>query len=192
MSSGTGSDGSEGGLAAAVVAVAERRDRAAFARLFAFYAPRAKAYFRGFGADDATAEALAQDAMLAVWREAARFDPRRTDAATWVFALVRGIGVTGLRRERRPDFDAGDPALIQPAYNVPSEDDAGGGPERVSRAVLAAVERLPDEEAKLLRMFYQGQEVGAAGAGATGVAGGGNPRLRRVLARLREALGGDR
>ena len=39
----------EAGLEADLRAVAERRDREAFGRIFAFYAPRVKAYLRRLG-----------------------------------------------------------------------------------------------------------------------------------------------
>jgi len=183
----SGNDG-KGELAACLLAVAERRDREAFGRLFAFYAPRAKAYFRALGADGAAAERLAEEAMLVVWREADRFDPRRDELATWMFAVVRNLGVAALRRVPRPDFDPGDPALVRESYNV-----AEPGPERVGRAVTATVEQLPDDEMKLLRTLYQGPTTEPAlppAAGEPEVAGGGG-RLRRVLAKLRGVLGGE-
>ena len=48
-------------LAALLWAVGQQRDRGAFARLFAFYAPRLKAYFLRLGSSAAVAEDLAQD-----------------------------------------------------------------------------------------------------------------------------------
>jgi DNA-directed RNA polymerase specialized sigma24 family protein len=178
MASVTEEQRGEAELAAALLAVAERRDRDAFALVFAFYAPRAKAWFRGLGADEAAAEELAQEAMLAVWRGAAGFDRRHADASTWVFTLVRGTAARALRREPQPDFDAEDPALVAEPYNASSENGPAVLPPTGS-AVRAVVERLPDDEVKLLRMFYQGQEAGT-----------GSARLRGALARLRDALAG--
>ena len=191
MASVTEGQRREAELAAALLAVAERQDRDAFALLFAFYAPRAKAWFRGLGTDKAAAEELAQEAMLAVGRGAAGFDRRRGDASTWVFTLVRATAVRALRRESRPDFDPEDPALVAEPYN-PSSEIGPAVPSPTGSAVQAVVERLPDDEVKLLRMFYQGQEPAgtgsAAGSGLSAAAGGA--RLRRVLARLRDALKG--
>jgi RNA polymerase sigma factor (sigma-70 family) len=178
MESVTEGQRGEAELAAALLAVAERHDRDAFALLFAFYAPRAKAWFRGLGADEAVAEELAQEVMLAVWRGAAEFDRRRGDASTWVFTLIRGTAVRALRREPRPDFDPEDPALVAGPYNAASEN-GPAVPSPTGSAVQAVVERLPDDEVKLLRMFYQGQEPSA-----------GSARLRGALARLRDALAG--
>jgi RNA polymerase sigma factor (sigma-70 family) len=181
----------EAELAAALLAVAERQDRDAFALLFAFYAPRAKAWFRGLGADEAMAEELAQEVMLAVWRGAAGFDRRRADASTWVFTLVRDTAARVLRREPRPDFDAEDPALVAEPYNAPSEI-GPAVPSPTGPAVQTVVERLPDDEVKLLRMFYQGQEPGAGRVAEPGLsAATGSARTRRALARLRDALTGS-
>ena len=58
------------GWAALIQAVAVRRDRAAFARLFEYFAPRIKAYMQRSGATDASAEELAQETMPAAWRKA--------------------------------------------------------------------------------------------------------------------------
>jgi hypothetical protein len=57
--------------------IAETRDRAAFQELFEHFAPRVKAYAMKLGAPAQTAEDLAQEAMLTVWRKAGLFDPAR-------------------------------------------------------------------------------------------------------------------
>ena len=51
-----------------LVAVAERKDRAAFVRLFDHFAPRVKSYLRRLGVGDSQAEDLVQEVMLTVWR----------------------------------------------------------------------------------------------------------------------------
>src|ERR1700685_2985287 len=56
-------------------AIAEKEDRAAFASLFEFYAPRIKAMLMRRGAAGDAAEDLAQETLLTVWRKAAYFDP---------------------------------------------------------------------------------------------------------------------
>ena len=80
MSSGEAS--AEAGLEADIQAVAEHRDKAAFARIFAFYGPRVNAYLRRLGAEAATAEDLTQDVMLTVWRRAGQFDFVRATVTT--------------------------------------------------------------------------------------------------------------
>ena len=60
-----------------IVAIAERRDRAAFVALFEFYAPRVKSMLMRLGVGAETAEDIAQDTLLAVWGKAAQYDPAR-------------------------------------------------------------------------------------------------------------------
>ncbi len=59
----------------------ELRLLAAFAALFEYFAPRIKAFMLRSGAGDASAEELAQETLLAVWRKATLFDPASSGAA---------------------------------------------------------------------------------------------------------------
>ena len=72
-----------------LVAVAVQRDRAAFAALFAFYAPRVKSFMRRQGMSPSTAEDVAQETMLLVWKKASYFDPSRAGVSTWIFTIAR-------------------------------------------------------------------------------------------------------
>ncbi len=84
-----------------IEAVALRQDRAAFAALFSFFAPRVKAYLLKTGTSESQAEELAQEAMLAVWRKARLFDPASAGVATWIFTIARNLRIDAIRRERR-------------------------------------------------------------------------------------------
>ena len=53
--------------------IAERADPAAFRELYEAYGPRVKAYMMRQGADAGTAEDLAQETLLTVWRKAALY-----------------------------------------------------------------------------------------------------------------------
>ncbi len=59
-----------------LAAIAAKQDRAAFAALFGFYAPRIKTMLMRNGAAADTAEDIAQETLLTVWRKAAHYDPR--------------------------------------------------------------------------------------------------------------------
>ena len=56
--------------------VAERGDVEAFRKLFQEFAPRLKSYMMRKGADAATAEELAQETLLTVWRKARLYHSR--------------------------------------------------------------------------------------------------------------------
>src|SRR6201999_2797493 len=84
-----------------IVAIAQCQDREAFAQLFQYFAPRVKAYLKRAGLNDAAAEEIAQETLLAVWRKAALFDPVGLSASGWIFTIARNLRIDLLRRERR-------------------------------------------------------------------------------------------
>lgn len=133
-----------------IEAVALRRDREAFSRLFDYYAPRLKAYLMKSGAPAGAAEDFAQDAMLTVWRKAELFDARKARAATWIFTIARNRRLDALRRERRP----------LPAPEIELDAEAPDRPDRLLDAaedadrVRDALMRLKPEQAQVLRLAF--------------------------------------
>lgn len=79
--------------------VAERGDVEAFRCLFDHYAPRLKAFMMRQGTDAATAEELAQETLLTVWRKASLYAGDKGSAATWIFTIARNLRIDRLRRE---------------------------------------------------------------------------------------------
>ena len=154
-------------LAGDVAAVGRRRDRAAFAALFAHFAPRVKMYLLRLGMTEARAEELAQETMLMVRQKAALFDPDRAAASTWLFAVARNLRADALRRERprtAPVGEAGGElplgaAATQAAAAVP--DAAPGAEEMLAAArrearLRDALHALPEEQARVLELSYFG------------------------------------
>ena len=85
-----------------IEAIAARQDRAAFAALFRHFAPRLKAFVMRGGTDADTAQEVAQEALVMVWRKAASFDRTRASAATWLYTIARNKRIDLLRRGARP------------------------------------------------------------------------------------------
>ncbi|MBX9683409.1 MAG: sigma-70 family RNA polymerase sigma factor [Hyphomicrobium sp.] len=79
--------------------IAERGDVEAFRKLFQAYAPRVKAYMMRQGADPNTAEELAQETLLTVWRKAGLYSGEKGSATTWIFTIARNLRIDRLRRE---------------------------------------------------------------------------------------------
>ena len=103
-----------------IEAIAARQDRAAFAALFRHFAPRLKAFVMRGGTDADTAQEVAQEALVMVWRKAASFDRTRASAATWLYTIARNKRIDLLRRGARP-IDTEDWLVV---YS-PEEEDAG-------------------------------------------------------------------
>ena len=91
-----------------IQAIAARQDKAAFATLFRHYGPRVKAFLMRGGSDSETAQEVAQEAMIMVWRKAASFDRTRAAAATWIYTIARNKRIDHLRRTGRPPIETED------------------------------------------------------------------------------------
>jgi RNA polymerase sigma-70 factor (ECF subfamily) len=166
--------------------IAQGRDRVAFAALFAFYAPRIKgqAMRNGLAAD--AAEDVAQEAMLSLWARAAQFDPARGNASAWLFAIAANARNDRLRKEARPPpadwLDAG-------LDHAPAEADIAGAD---AARVAEAVEGLPDEQKRILRLsYYRGAAHSEISRELNLPLGTVKSRLRLAINRLREALGSE-
>lgn len=168
-----------------MAAVAERRDRTAFASLFDHYAPRLKAFLMRQGVEASAAEELVQETMLTVWRRAETFDPKQAAVATWIFTIARNKRIDRLRRENKPELDPHEP-MFHP--ELQSADEAVDKRQQAVR-LRRAIANLPQEQAELVRMAYFGDMVHTSIAEETGVAlGTVKSRLRLAMKRLRRAL----
>lgn len=175
--------------AALLVAVGRDRDKQAFARLFQHYAPRLKAYMRRLGADDTSAEEVAQEAMLAIWRKAHLYDPAKAGAGTWIFAVARNLRIDLIRRERRPEIDPEDPALVP--EDLPRADEHVGARQR-EKLVRDAIRTLPPEQAEVVRLsFYEEKPHAAIAEELNLPLGTVKSRLRLAFRKVRTALGDD-
>jgi RNA polymerase sigma factor (sigma-70 family) len=170
-------------------AVAQSGDRQAFALLFQYYAPRLKTYMRKLGTEDAVAEELAQEAMLAVWRKAASFDPGRANAGTWIFAVARNLRIDMLRKEKRPEIDFDDPELVpDPA---PRADEVMATQQSESR-IRAAMVGLSAEQTEVVTLsFYEDTPHAEIAARLKIPLGTVKSRLRLAMKRIRFELGDD-
>lgn len=163
-------------------------DRTAFAVLFRRFAPRVKAYMMRLGADHGTADELAQETLLIAWRRASTFDRRQSSVGTWLFTIARNKRIDAIRRERRPDFDPNDPALVP---EQPTAADVLIDAAERETSVRAAMKTLPEEQIDLLRLaFYDGLSHRDI-ADRTGLPlGTVKSRLRLAFGRMRRLVGG--
>jgi len=172
---------------ALIRALAEAADREAFATLFGYFAPRVKAWMMRSGASDMSAEELAQETMLAVWRKAALYDPARAGPATWIFTIARNLRIDALRKERHPDTLLPDPAEM--AEEAPRGDRILETNEREGR-VARAMAILSPEQAEVIRMaFFQDKPHSEIERDLGIPLGTVKSRLRLAMARLRGVLG---
>ncbi len=131
--------------------IAERGDVEAFRKLFQAYAPRVKAYMMRQGANPDTAEELAQETLLTVWRKAGLYSGEKGSATTWIFTIARNLRIDRLRRElswvELPDGHDEEPSPDALPDELLSEQ------ERKIR-VQAALATLPPDQFEVVSLSY--------------------------------------
>lgn len=138
----------------ALLADCARRDQSAFERLYRLTAPRLFALCISMLRREDLAEEVLQEAFLQIWRDAARFDPNRATAMTWMAVIIRHRALDLLRRRTESRF--GEPE----GYDAP---DTEPGPLEVllrgfdNHALELCLEQLSEEQRKsIVLSFFRG------------------------------------
>jgi RNA polymerase sigma-70 factor (ECF subfamily) len=169
-------------------AIATQGDRTAFTSLFLRFAPRVKSYLMQLGLDAGSAEELAQEVLLVVWRKAAQYDPERATAAAWIFTIARNLRIDLVRRTRLT-MPISDPA-DEPPPTPPA--DAILAAENRGTRVRAALASLPAEQADVVRLSFFDDRPHADIERVLGIPlGTVKSRLRLAMSRLRALLEDD-
>ncbi|MGI4856665.1 MAG: sigma-70 family RNA polymerase sigma factor [Janthinobacterium lividum] len=175
--------------------VAEHADRAAFAELFAYFAPRLKGFLIRAGTSHEQADDLSQEAMLLVWRKAAQFDASKAGAATWIFTIARNLRIDAARR-RVIDTVAEDASDAAAGENDGGHDGAEMSAEWYAATqqrtdhVQRALGELPDEQSRVILMaFFHGKAHADVARELDLPLGTVKSRLRLAAQKLRTLLG---
>lgn len=167
-----------------MVAVRDRRDRQAFARLFDHFAPRLKAMVMRSGTGSGQAEEIVQEVMLTAWRKAAQFDPERAQVSAWIYQIARNRQIDVLRKESRPVPEE----LSQPEEGPP---DAGRmlAVEQEAGLLRQALGALSETQRRVIEQAYFGEMTHQDIHETTGLPMGTiKSRIRLGLERLRHEL----
>jgi RNA polymerase sigma factor (sigma-70 family) len=169
-----------------VMAVATKRDRTAFARLFDFYAPRVYAYLLRLRLEPGVADELTQDVMTTLWQKAELFDRTKSSVGTWLFRIAHNRRIDVHRRGRENTVP--EPRPTDTPDPSPAPDDSLDMSQREA-SIRAALRLLPEEQLDLIRLaFFEGLSHGGI-ASQTGLPlGTVKSRLRLAFSRLRQAL----
>ncbi|MFC7879463.1 ECF RNA polymerase sigma factor SigK [Isoptericola sp. NPDC057391] len=178
-----------GPVDAALVACADG-DPERFGAVYDALAPVAYGTSLGVLRDPDHAAEVTQEVMVEVWQTAARFDPARASARTWVATLARRRAVDRVRAEQsRRDRDQRDLEISTagPARDVVSED-----VER--RLEGAAVRRCLDsltstQREAVVEAYYGGRTYREVAERLGAALPTVKSRIRDGLGRLRDCLG---
>jgi RNA polymerase sigma-70 factor (ECF subfamily) len=172
------------GDAAAVRAVAGG-DQAALRGLYERYGRMVHSIAFRITADAHVAEECTQDVFMALWRNAASFDPARSRASTWLCAIARNRSLDAVRAGgRRPT----------PVEDVPEVGAAPDTAELVAQAdaavqVAEAMAQLPPTQFDVLQLAYFDDLSQSEIASRLGVPlGTVKSRMRLAMNRMREVV----
>ncbi|MEU5510594.1 sigma-70 family RNA polymerase sigma factor [Streptomyces fungicidicus] len=165
-------------------------DQKAFEELYGLVSGPVYGLVRRVVRDPAQSEEVAQEVLLELWRSAARFDPGRGTALSWVLTLahrravdrVRSARAAGEREQREARRGPG-PAFDQVAEEV----EAGLEREWVRRCLdrLTALQRQ-----SVTLAYYDGYTYREVAERLSLPLGTVKTRMRDGLTRLRDCLGG--
>jgi|EndMetStandDraft_9_1072997.scaffolds.fasta_scaffold52533_2 RNA polymerase sigma-70 factor, ECF subfamily len=79
--------------------IAEERDAGAFRSMFLTFWPKVRVMLMRQGADRETAEELAQETMLAVWRKSQQFSSDRGSVSAWIYTIARNLRIDRVRQQ---------------------------------------------------------------------------------------------
>jgi RNA polymerase sigma-70 factor (ECF subfamily) len=132
------------------------------------------------------AEEVVQEAFLALWRYAQRFDAARGSVRTWLLGIVHHRAIDRLRGRPQvaplPDELGADPSPTADVWRQTAQ--------RLDRqAITGALDQLPAEQREAIELAYFGGLTQAQIALALGIPlGTVKGRMRLALARLRGLL----
>jgi RNA polymerase sigma-70 factor (ECF subfamily) len=166
-----------------------RGDEASFAPLYDAVSARVYGLARRVVRDPAQAEEVAQEALVEVWRTAARYDPERGSATSWILTITHRRAVdrvrsaqAGAERERRVAV-----SHVETPYDDVVEEVAASLEQQQVRRCL---EGLTDLQREALTLAYYGgytyREVAEKLDAALPTI---KTRMRDGLIRLRDCLG---
>lgn len=141
-----------------LVRIAKQDDRKSFKTLYEYFAPRIKAYAINRGSNQ-HAEALVQEVMTNVWRNADKYSPNLSSVPTWIFTIMRNQHIDMLRKLNRTRAEI----IIETEdlWQIPTEEDTTVlSIQKLSteKFVKDAIEKLPEEQMIALRkVYYEGK-----------------------------------
>ncbi|MGI9084745.1 MAG: ECF RNA polymerase sigma factor SigK [Aeromicrobium sp.] len=165
-----------------------RGDEASFAKLYDALGPAVYGLARRVIRDPARAEEVAQEVFLQVWQTAARFDPERGRAKSWVLTLAHRRAVDAVRHD-------------QAATNRENSYDWTSGPDydEVNETVTVRLEHeqvrrcmegLTDLQREAINLaYYQGYTYAQCATVLDANTSTIKTRMRDGLVRLRDCMG---
>jgi len=136
-----------------------------------------------------TAEEVAQEAFLTIWRSGARYDRTRGSVRTWLLGIVHNRAIDMVRRsavhERRRAADEQAAEVLA----APERTDAEAARRETARSVRALIDNLPPAQRRVVDLAYFGgfthEEIARILDAPVGTVKG---RMRLALEKMRSGM----
>ena len=142
------------------------------------------------GTDAETAQEVAQEALIMVWRKAASFDRRRASAATWIYAIARNKRIDLARRSGRPVLSTEDWLTVFAPEEQEADKSVLAG-QTYTRVKELLVGLSADQLVVIKKAFFEDKTHTVIAEELKLPLGTVKSRIRLALGRLREALEKD-
>jgi RNA polymerase sigma-70 factor, ECF subfamily len=174
----------EAALLAGIVA----RDERAIETLYARYSGPLYSLAYQVTRSERFAQDVVQEVFIAVWKDAARFDPARGNVGPWLFSMARHKAIDFVRREQTVRKRTADVDL---EFEVAPDDPAHEAWLGIRRdRVRAAIAELTETQREALELAFFGGLTHVEVAEKLGIPlGTAKTRIRSALLRLRDVLG---
>ena len=166
-------------------------DHLAFGRIVVAHQDRIFAYLGRMGLDGATAEDIAQETFLRVWRHAEKYNPRLGRLTTWIVTIARNLALTRLSLPHRLIETSINAETLEIPSDAPLPDEQSIRLQRQQK-LHASLACLSPADRSLLSLSYIEELDLAAIAHIEGCSvGAAKVRLHRARQRLRQILEED-
>ena len=176
-------------LSDALVKVAEKRDRKAFAFLFEYFAPKIRRFgVKQFG-NDAQAMELVQDTMTSVWRKAHLYHHDKGAATTWIYTVMRNASFDALRKMKsnKEEHISED---IWPMIQDSHADNDGFQDHLQTAQIQKYINKLPPAQRDIVKgVYFQEMSQEQLAEHLNIPVGTVKSRLRLALQKLRAEMG---
>ena len=164
-----------------------RGDEAAFAALYDQLSPRLYGLVLRVVRDPAIAEEVAQEALVEAWRSAARFDPAKGSAVSWMLTIAHRRAVDRVRSEQAASTRLRKAATTE----VPYDDVVEQATSRIERQqVRRCIDGLTElQREAILLAYYRGHTYREVSEMLDTPLPTVKTRMRDGLIRLRDCLG---
>lgn len=165
------------------------RDDGAISELFDRYSGMLTALSRRILNDPADAEEILQETFLQVWKQAARYDPRRSSVSTWLVLIARSRSIDRLRSRQVKLRTATAARQENPDLHTSSKGVGNVLMQERRRRLTAEMAKLPEEQRQVLELAFYGGMTQSEIAEQTRIPLG-TVKTRTLLAmkKLRKAL----